>query len=274
MHTITSAFPDLKQTRRESGSAQPNDRAMEEATTSADGVTAARRAHQRGGGGAIPTSALHPPTTYAAKQIVLTPVPGQVAKGICEAKHYLHSYPGASLLNFGIFVEARLLGAAVIGCGPPNVHRLFSGAAQEEVACLTRLWLDDRLGKNAESRTLGIILRSLRNHQSTIKALIAYSDPAAGHTGTIYRAAGFVFIGSSDQTAQYRLGRRVMHSRTPSHRLGTRASSFFADHGVALDRVPVAAKLTYAAFVNPHWSSRLQRPAQPYYKQEGRDGNR
>ena len=87
--------------------------------------------------------------------------------------------------NFGIFIEGALMGVVVLSAGSANLHRLFSGAGNSEVACLARLWLDDRLGRNSESRTLGIIFRQLRQHQSTIKAVVAYSDPSAGHTGTI-----------------------------------------------------------------------------------------
>ena len=83
------------------------------------------------------------------------------------------------------------MGVVVLGVGPTNVHRLFEDAKSHEVICLARLWLDGRLGRNSESRTLGIVLRNLSKQQSTIKAVVAYSDPQVGHTGTIYRARDF-----------------------------------------------------------------------------------
>src|ERR671919_115032 len=39
-----------------------------------------------------------------------------------------------------------------------------------------------RWGRNAESRALAIILRQLRQHQSLVKAIVAYSDPRPAMT--------------------------------------------------------------------------------------------
>ena len=79
-----------------------------------------------------------------------------------------------------MFVANRLLGICVIGVGPSNIHSFFKEAKSEQVLCLSRFWLDDTLGRNCESRTLAIILRHLQRHQTTVKAIIAYSDPPSG----------------------------------------------------------------------------------------------
>jgi hypothetical protein len=133
------------------------------------------------------------------------------------------------------------------------------------VACLARLWLDDCLGRNCESRTLAVIIRLLRRHQSTIKALIAYSDPMAGHTGGIYRAAGFLYLGLSNSTPLYRLpDGTVHHSRSLSHAYGTHSIKYFHQHGIAVELVPQVSKHTYVALVDPGWRERLLKPVLPY----------
>ncbi len=147
---------------------------------------------QETGAGSIPSAALQVPA-LGPKDLLVKPLPTMVARRLCEEKHYLRSYPGAALLNLGIFCGNSLMGVVVLGAGPTNIHRLFRDAGRQEVVCLARLWLDDRLGRNSESRTLGIILRQLRKGQATIKALVAYSDPKAGHTGVIYQASGFLY---------------------------------------------------------------------------------
>ena len=127
--------------------------------SSAGGAVAARPASQRAGGGAIPTPALHYSKTFRPKETRIVPIPSIVARSLCRREHYLHSYPGGSLLNFGVFVGRLLLGVVVLGAGPFNVYSFFDGAQRRQVLCLTRLWLDDRLGRNSESRTLATILR-------------------------------------------------------------------------------------------------------------------
>ena len=222
------------------------------------------------GAGSSPSAAL-PVPQFAAKELTVKPVPARAARQVCEARHYLRSYPGGALLNFGLFVGNRLLGVAVLGAGPTNLHRLFQGAKSQEVICLARLWLDDRLGRNSESHTLGFILRMLRREQGTVKAVVAYSDPAAGHTGTIYRAAGFLYLGESTAMPLYQLpDGSIHHSRSLSHRYGTHSRKHFASYGVEVELVKQSPKHTYVALIDPSWRARLTRSVIPYPKQGAR----
>ena len=216
------------------------------------------------GSGSIPRAALQSSEAFGPKDLMIKPVSPRVARTMCETHHYLMSYPGGTLFNLGVFVGHALLGVAVVGVGPFNVHRLFRDAEPEEVACLSRLWLDDRCGRNSESRVLGIILRLLRRHQSTIKALVAYSDPAAGHTGVIYRAGGFAYLGRSVGMALYRLSDgSVRHSRSVGHSFGTHSLAHFRALGIDVRPVPQSTKFVYAAFIDPTWRDRLTRPILP-----------
>ena len=234
--------------------------------TSAGGVTAARPDIHREGGGATPTSALHTFNDIVSpRQIVLKPIPPTVARKLCERHHYIGSYPGGSCINFGVFVHDGLMGVAVLGVGPVNVYRLFRGAHRDEVLCLTRLWLDDRLGRNSESRVLSIIVRLMRKHQSIVKAFVAYSDPSVGHTGAIYRAAGFPYVGESGAMPMYRMpDGKVHHSRSLSHMFGTHSLKHFISHGIEVEVVPATPKYTYIALVDPTWLERLNFPVLPY----------
>ena len=158
---------------------------------SAGGVAAARSDYHRAGGGASPTPALQSPAGFGPRDLLVRPVPARVAKQICVAHHYLASYPGGPLLNFGIFFGSSLLGVAVLGVGPANIHGFFLDAEPTEVSCLARLWLDDRLGRNSESRVLSVIIRQLRRHQDVIRAVVAYSDPLAGQPEASTGRRGF-----------------------------------------------------------------------------------
>ena len=216
--------------------------------------------------GSSPSTALQ---TFNPKDIFIRPIPGVTARKLCQSRHYLKSYPGGSLLNFGVFVGPRLLGVAVLGVGPTNIHRLFKGALPHEVVCLSRFWLDDRLGRNCESHVLAIILRKLRRHQSVIKAVVAYSDPAAGHTGIIYRAAGFFYIGKSSAMPRYLLSDgKAHHSRTMGQVFGTHSLAYLRRSGLVIEIVPQAPKLTYVALIDSVWQQRLKRPIIQYTAKE------
>lgn len=195
----------------------------------------------------------------------MRPIAPTVAAQVCRRSHYRRSYPGGSLLNFGAFAGSDLVGVAVLGVGPANLHRLFQGAQGHQVVCLSRFWLSDSCGRNSESHVLAIILRHLRREQTQLRALVAYSDPAAGHDGAIYRAAGFLFLGRSEAMPFYSVaGAQPVHSRTLSHRAGTRSTKFFAAHGVRVEAVSQVHKLTYVALIDRSWRDRLTRPPLPY----------
>ncbi len=234
----------------------------------------ARVTSQSRDGGSGPTSPLQSSTRFNPRDLSVRPIDAKVARLLCEKHHYLHSYPGGTLLNFGVFANQALLGVAVIGVGPFNVHRLFQGADPGEVGCLSRLWLDDRCGRNSESRVLGIICRSLRRHQTRIKVIVAYSDPMAGHDGMIYRASGFLYLGTSEAMPLYRLpDGTVRNSRSLGHGFGTHSLTHFKAKGVKVIPVPQAPKYVYAALIDPTWKDRLARPILPYSELETGDAS-
>jgi hypothetical protein len=221
--------------------------------------------------GSSPTAAIQ---TFGPKDLFIRPVDAVTARTICQKRHYSKAYPAGSMLNFGIFVGDRLLGVAVLGAGPANLYRLFSGASRQEIICLTRLWLDDRLGRNSESRTLAVIIRSLRKNLPGIKAIVAYSDPAAGHSGVIYRAAGFFFLGESAATPLYRLpDGKLHHGRTIGQLFGSRSIQYLRQQGLTVEVINQIPKLTYAYLLDPAWSSRLTKSVRPFPKGESKYAN-
>lgn len=217
-------------------------------------------ANQPQDGGSKPTSPLH--------DLQVRPIPFGVAKALLEREHYLHSFPGGTWLAFGVFLGQRLLGALTFGAGPFLAYHLVHGAAPDDCATLTRLWLSDELPRNSESRVLGIVLRSLRRH-TNLKFLLAYADPSAGHTGIIYRATGWSYTGLSSVMPLYDVGDgNPRHSRSLAHDYGSHSLEHFARHGIKVKLLAQAAKHRYVYFLDPSWRSRLETPALPYPKKE------
>ena len=225
---------------------------------SAGSVAAARPGFLQAGGGAIPTPAL--------QSIQVRPVSVKIAKEILVGNHYLHSMPGGTRLAFGIFSGDRLMGAVTLGVGPFNAHRLVSGATHGDCICLTRLWLDDGLPKNSESRVLAVILRSL-GRDTSVKFVVTYADPSAGHLGTIYQAGGWLYTGISEPSVLYDLGDGVgRHSRTFGHALGTRSLRYLRRHGTRVSPIERPGKHRYLYFLDKAWSDKLNVPVRPYPK--------
>lgn len=208
----------------------------------------------------MPTPALH--------DLRVVPVPIWVAKPLLVREHYIHTFPGGTMLAFGILFENRLLGALTFGVGPPNIHRLVRGAAPTDCLTLSRLWLSDELPFNSESYVIGAVLRALKQHTS-VWCVFSYADPAQGHSGVIYQASNWLYIGLSDATPLYDCGDgRERHSRSLGHTFGTRSLRYLRQHGIAVRLIKQPAKHRYVFFLNPRWKSRLLALVLPYPKQE------
>ena len=210
--------------------------------------------------GSSPRTALH--------LLRVQPVPIRVAKTMIVHNHYLHSLPGGTQLAFGVFLDSSLLGALTIGCGPSQAYRLVVGASRDDCAVLTRLWLDDELPANSESRVIGVVLRALRRSTS-LAFLFSYADPTQGHVGTIYQATGWLYTGLSQAMPLYDLGDGVpRHSRSFAHSYGTRSLKHFRNRGIDVRLISQSAKHRYVHLLDPSAREHLTVPVLPYPKQE------
>ena len=225
---------------------------------SAGSVAVAQPESIRARGGAIPTPAL--------QSLTVRPISHRAAKELLVRNHYLHTMPGGTRLAFGVFLGQRSLGALALSVGAFNSRRLVSGATHGDCICLTRLWLDDGLPKNSESRVLAVILRSL-GRDTSVKFVVTYADPSAGHLGTIYQAGGWLYTGISEPSVLYDLGDGVgRHSRTLGHALGTRSLRYLRRHGTRVSPIERPGKHRYLYFLDKAWSDKLNAPVQPYPK--------
>lgn len=208
-------------------------------------------------------------TSQALPTIGIHPIPTSLCRSIVTREHYLHSYPAATSLSLGVFdASDEIVGAITLGAGPPNGFRVVDGAVIEDCLTLTRFWLSDALLKNSESYVLGMLLRQLKKN-TKLKFVLAYSDPAHGHVGTIYQATNWLYLGLSDATPVYDLGDgRLVHSRTLSEALGSRDATYLRSLGVTATTVTTQAKHKYTFFLDQSFRSRLKISVLPYPRRE------
>ena len=131
--------------------------------------------------------------------------------------HYLKRRPSIPKLTFGVFYDWRCVGVLVFG---QPVARLED---QETTLELNRFWLSDECAKNSESRLLGVCCRLIRKYMPAIRRVIAYSDSAMNHKGTIYKAAGWSAsegrLDTWERSNRVRRNPRVMGVKTKWERL-------------------------------------------------------
>jgi hypothetical protein len=69
-------------------------------------------------------------------------------------------------------------------------------ARSNDVYELNRLWLDDKLPRNTESKFIGWCLREVKKILPNA-IIISHADGAQGHVGTVYKATNWVYTGTT-----------------------------------------------------------------------------
>lgn len=208
------------------------------------------------------------PPRSILKALTVRQVAPSTVRTIIEQGHYLHSMPAGARVCYGVYLADALVGAVVFSIGARNSHRLLGAAEPEDVVTLARLWLNDLLPGNSESRVLGIVLRDLRR-TTTVKLVLSYADPAAGHVGTIYQATGWLYLGQTEPNAYVRLADgELHHPRTIYGRYGSNRLHHLRATGIAARREIVGGKHRYGYLLEPSWRWRLRGQAQPYPQAE------
>ena len=114
-------------------------------------------------------------------------------------RHYLGKWPGVCVLTLALrradsFFDV-FLGVIVFALPPRETAKRYGGYTWE----LARLWVDESVPRNGESWFIAQAVRYVREHHKSVMFLVSYADPAAGHSGTIYRAANWTADGCTDQ---------------------------------------------------------------------------
>ena len=138
--------------------------------------------------------------TSSLGNLIIKSVPKEAAKRMIVENHYSHKWNegGFGKYNFGIFrAEAPddCLGVAVYGYMKNPAAKIFSHPNPKAWVCeLNRMWIDDMLGKNAESVLIAASLKLLRKADPNIVAVQSFADGRLG-CGTIYKASNFRYYG-------------------------------------------------------------------------------
>lgn len=186
-----------------------------------------------------------------------------------EDLHYIHSMPSVTRVCFAVYLDDRLVGAAVFTQGARNSHHLLQGASPRHVLTLARFWMADGLPANNESRVLGIMLRDLAR-DGHYKLVVSFADPVAGHTGIVYRASSWLFWGTTEPERALVIDGTVTHPRTASERYGSNSVAHLRRTGLTVVVKRTLPKFRYLYLLDRSWTWRLRGRPQPYPKRGGR----
>ena len=191
----------------------------------------------------------------------------EAAKHAVMRWHYSRAMPKAKLVRVGVWESGRFVGAILYGLGANrHIARPF-GLADTEVCELVRVALAPGR-QHPTSQCVAVSLKLLRRQSPGLRLVVSYADAGHGHVGTIYQAAGWLYLGTSEQS-YLRIAGQVVHPRTVYDRYGPGGQSvpwLRRNVDPKACRVAMAPKLKYVYPLEAKLRRRLQEVALPYPK--------
>jgi len=179
---------------------------------------------------------------------IVKKIDNKKASQIIKLNHYSHTWSSCKYA-LGLYRDGLILGVAAYGwpVGRNAALSISPRVNEKEVMELTRLWVSDSEGKNTESWFLGKTFTWFKQHDRTVKVLISYSDPNAGHAGIIYQATNWIYQGRNSDNKWYLINGELVHPRTVHTKYGTRAMDELKklDSIASVDFVEVETKHRY-----------------------------
>ena len=142
--------------------------------------------------------------------LIIKPIENKIAQNIVIKNHYLHRKAPCSFA-FGLFQNNEIVG--VIMYGTPSSAPLRKGICgieeKDNVIELTRLWIDDKIGKNAESYLIGNTIKKVDK-----EIIVSFSEIEQGHIGIVYQACSFFYTGLSAKRTNWTIDGINKHCQT------------------------------------------------------------
>lgn len=158
---------------------------------------------------------------YIVKEVELKTI-----KSLIESNHYSHSVNGLHWSYcFGLYDGDTLVGGIIYGTpAMRNAWRRYATAENEilelrRLACLDSLpreTTDSQGQKHSSSIESFFIARTLRwlRKNTQIKKIISYADTHHNHSGIIYRASNFQYLGTTGAGKLIIYDGRTYHDKT------------------------------------------------------------
>lgn len=126
--------------------------------------------------------------------------------------HYSKSMPSGKLVRFGVWENKKFIGTVIFGTGAnPNIATVVN-LSKYEVCELVRVALGTH--KNPVSKIVSFCLKKIKKDFPNLKAIISYADPRQNHTGKIYQAMNWIYIGETKKAIHFEKNGKFYHSRT------------------------------------------------------------
>lgn len=130
------------------------------------------------------------------KDMIVRQVDCKFARPYIATFHYSKTMPDSTKFVYAGYLNGKLCGIVCygMGCGKNQYTALIPDIQNGQYCELTRLWCPDNMPRNTESK---LISTSLKMLPSDIKLVVSFADSSKQHSGIIYQATNWYYLGSN-----------------------------------------------------------------------------
>ena len=122
-----------------------------------------------------------------------------ISNDIIIKNHYSKKVAGfaTTYIYLGIYINNQLLATLQYGfsMNPASAKNIVKNTGIYEHLELNRMWIDDKAGRNTESKAISYSIKYIRAKHPKIKWVQSFADERCGCFGIVYQAANFKYYG-------------------------------------------------------------------------------
>ena len=156
----------------------------------------------------------------SVKDFTVELIPRKSLVGFIEKHHYSHNVNGVqSLYHYGLYREGnfgipKMIGAMMYAHpSMPATAAKYNPINPDKCLELRRLVCIDDTPKNTESYFIGRTFKLLKQ-TTDMEVIVSFADQHHGHTGVIYKASNFDYLGETSGGRILMVDGKEMHSRS------------------------------------------------------------
>ena len=156
----------------------------------------------------------------SVKDFTVEEIPRKSVVKFIEKHHYSHNVNGVqSLYHYGLFTEGnfglpKMIGAMMYAHpSMPATAAKYNPINPDKCLELRRLVCIDDTPKNTESYFIGQTFKLLKR-DTDMEVIVSFADQHHGHTGVIYKATNFDYLGETGKGRILMVDGKEMHSRS------------------------------------------------------------
>ena len=156
----------------------------------------------------------------SVKDFTVEEIPRKSVVKFIEKHHYSHNVNGVqSLYHYGLFREGnfgipKMIGAMMYAHpSMPATAAKYNPINPDKCLELRRLVCIDDTPKNTESYFIGQTFKLLKR-DTDMEVIVSFADQHHGHTGVIYKATNFDYLGETGKGRILVVDGKEMHSRS------------------------------------------------------------